>query len=188
LYGSAGRARYWRKLQTAINVAIPEFNPAGLAEYHEDEDRAFNTEAFRMINDIEKFLKVDIRRRLEDHFHQAWITQGIPVLVYKEASALAIEKNFAKGEGADPDDVEPWDCLHLINYLQILQKSSKNWEDIFQEQYSRPRDKSGNWKTKTAWLQELNRIRNIVSHAGTVKESEYNFVVGIHTWLGLRRE
>jgi DNA sulfur modification protein DndB len=100
--------------------------------------------------------------------------------------ALAIEKNFDKREEAD--DAEPWDCMHLINYLQIMQKSSKNWEEIFQEQYTRSGDRSGNWKTKGAWLLELNRIRNIVSHTGTVKESEYNFVVGIHTWLGFRSE
>lgn len=187
MYGSAGRARYWRKLQTAINIAIPEFNPPGLAEFHKDENTAFNTEAYRMINEIETFLKADIRRRLEDEFEQAWTTQGIPVQVYKDASNLAIEKNFDKREGRD--DVEAWDCMHLVNYLQIMQKSSKNWESIFQERYTRPGDKSRSWKDKASWMHELNRIRNKVSHAGTaVTEQEYNFVVAIHTWLVLQSE
>lgn len=187
MYGSTGRARYWRKLQTAINTAIPEFNPLGLADFHKDENTAFNTEAYRMINEIETFLKADIRRRLEDKLEQAWITQGIPVEVYKNASTLAIEKNFDKREEAD--DVEPWDCMHLINYLQIMQKNSKNWEIIFQERYTRPGDKSGSWRDKASWMQDLNRIRNKVSHPGTaVTEQEYNFVVAIHTWLVLQSE
>jgi DNA sulfur modification protein DndB len=187
MYGSAGRARYWRKLQTAINISIPEFNPPGLAEFHKDENAAFNTETYRLINEIETFLKADIRRRLEDEFEQAWITQGIPVQVYKDASTLAIEKNFDGREEAD--DVEPWDCMHLINYLQIMQKSSKNWESIFKERYTRPGDKSGSWKDKASWMQDLNRIRNKVSHPGTaVTEQEYNFVVAIHTWLVLQSE
>jgi DNA sulfur modification protein DndB len=187
MYGSAGRARYWRKLQAAINSAIPEFDPPGLTEFHEDENTAFNTEAYRMINEIESFLKSDVRRKLEDYFGQAWAKQGIPLQVYKDASTLAIEKNYDKREEAE--DAEPWDCMHLINYLQILQKNFKNWEAIFQERYTRPGDKSGSWKDKAAWLQDLNRIRNKVSHAGTpVTQQEYNFVVAIHTWLGLHNE
>jgi DNA sulfur modification protein DndB len=188
MYGSAGRARYWRKLQTAINIAIPEFDPPGLTEFHEDENTAFNTEAYRMINEIETFLKVDIRRRLEDNFGQAWSTQGIPVQVYKDASTLAIDKNFDKREEAD--DVEPWDCMHLINYLQIMPKSSKNWESIFQERYTRPQDKSGSWRDKASWMKDLSRVRNKVAHPGAsaVTEQEYNFVVAIHTWLGLQVE
>jgi len=187
MYGSAGRARYWRKLQGAINSAIPEFDPLGLAEFRENESTAFNADAYRMISGIEKFLKADVRRRLEDHFGQAWEKQGIPIQVLKEATAIAIDKNYDKREEAD--DVEPWDCMHLINYLQIFQKSFKNWEVIFQDRYTRPGDKSGGWKDKAAWLQELNRIRNKVSHAGTpVTEREYNFVVAIDTWLGLHDE
>lgn len=184
LYGSAGRARYWRKLQVAINAAIPEFNPPGLAEYVADETKAFNTESFNMIRDIETFLKADIRRRLQDRFGSRWFKDGVPLKVYQDATTLAAEKNR---ERDTTDEVEPWDCLHLSAYQQILQRDHKVWQELFEQQYTRPGEeaKPGGWKAKTSWLAELNRIRNENAHTYSVKESEYNFLVAIHTWLGL---
>ena len=184
LHGNAGRARYWRKLQIAINTAIPDFNPPGLTGFLTDESKAFNTESFKMLRDIEGFLKADIRRRLQDLFGARWFKDGVPVAVYQEASKLAIDKNRERDSA---DEVEPWDCLHLINYQQILQRDSKTWQEIFEEQYTRPGDeaKKGGWKAKSSWLTELNRIRNENAHSYSVKESEYNFLVRIHTWLGL---
>jgi len=185
LYGSAGRARYWRKLQIAINAATPVFSPPGLAAYMADEAKTFNTESFEMIRDIETFLKTDIRRRLQDHFGPRWFKDGVPMKVYQAASALAIEKN--RERDAD-DEVEPWDCLHLIDYQQILQNDSRAWQELFERQYTRPGEKArpGGWKAKTSWLSELNRIRNENAHTYSVKESEYNFLVAIHSWLDPR--
>jgi DNA sulfur modification protein DndB len=184
LYGSSGRARYWRKLQVAINTAIPEFNPPGLVEYVTDESKAFNTESFKMIRDIETFLKGDIRRRLQDRFGSRWFKDGVPLKVYEDASALAVAKNRERDAA---DEVEAWDCLHLIDYQQILQKDSKIWQEIFEQQYTRPGDEArkGGWRAKSSWLTELNRIRNENAHSYSVKESEYNFLVAIHSWLGL---
>jgi DNA sulfur modification protein DndB len=186
LYGSAGRARYWRKLQIAINAAKPEFEPAGLAEYVADEAKAFNTESFNMIRDIETFLNSDIRRRLEDHFGARWFKDGVPVKVYQNASALAIEKNR---EREPEEEVEPWDCLHLTDYQQILQKDFATWQELFEATYTRPGEesKSGGWKAKSGWMSELIRIRNENAHTYSVKESEYNYLVAIHAWLELDR-
>jgi DNA sulfur modification protein DndB len=182
LYGSAGRARYWRKLQIAVNKAVPEFDPPGLTAYVADEAKTFNTESFNMIRDIETFLKTDIRRRLQDRFGSRWFKDGVPRGVYQDAYTLAIDKNREKD--AD-DEVEPWDCLHLIDYQKILQHSFATWQELFERQYTRPGDESkpGGWKVRTSWLSDLNRIRNENDHAYSVKESEYDFVVAIHTWL-----
>ena len=186
LYGSAGRARYWRKLQIAIHSAIPEFNPPGLVEYMADESKAFNTESFKLIRDIETFLNTDIRRRLEDNFGSRWFKVGVPQKVYQRASALAVEKN--REREAD-EEVEPWECLHLIDYKEILQGDHAIWQELFAEQYTRPGEESkrGGWTARSDWLNELNRIRNENDHTYSVKESEYNFLVAIHTWLGLGR-
>jgi DNA sulfur modification protein DndB len=186
LYGSAGRARYWRKLQIAINAAVPEFNPTGLAAWVADEAQTFNTESFKMVRDIETFLKTDIRRRLQDRFRSRWFKDGVPAKVYQSASALAVEKNRERDVD---DEVEPWDCLHLIDYQEILQKDNKIWQELFERQYTRPGDraKPGGWRTKTSWVSELNRIRNENAHTYSVKESEYNFLMAIHTWLDLSR-
>jgi DNA sulfur modification protein DndB len=184
LVGNAGRARYWRRLQVAINTAIPEFNPPGLAEYVADETKAFNTESFNIIRDIETFLKTDIRRRLQDHFGSRWFKDGVPYKIYHDAMELAAEKNRDRDTA---DEVEPWDCLHLSAYQQILQHDHKTWQELFERQYTRPGEEArkASWRSKTSWLIELNRIRNENDHTYSVKESEYNFLVAIHTWLGL---
>lgn len=186
LYGSAGRARYWRKLQVAINGPIPAFNPPGLKAFMADEEKAFNEESFKMIRDIETFLKADIRRRLEDRFGARWIKDGVPFKVHQGAATLALEKN--RDRDVD-DEVELWDCLHLIDYQSVLQKDMKIWEEIFAEQYTRPGEerKPGGWRAKTDWMTQLNRIRNENAHTYSVKESEYNFLVAVHTWLGLNK-
>ena len=181
-YGSAGRARYWRKLQIAINSAIPEFDPPGLAGYMADESKTFNAESYNMLSDIETFLHADIRRRLEDHFGSRWFKDGVPQSVYQDASTRAIEKNREKDV---EEEVEPWDCLYLIDYQKTLQRNFTTWQELFAPQYTRPDEESkpGGWKAKTAWFGELNRIRNDVAHNRSVNESDYNFLVAIHTWL-----
>ena len=186
LYGSAGRARYWRKLQIAINAATPAFNPPGLAAYVADEAKTFNTESFNMVRDIETFLNADIRRRLQDHFGSRWFKDGVPMKVYQDASTLAIEKNRERDAN---DEVDPWDCLHLSYYRQILQRDFKTWQEVFEQQYTRPGEeaKPGGWKAKTSWMGELNRIRNENAHTYSVKESEFNFLSAIHAWLDLGR-
>lgn len=182
LYGSAGRARYWRKLQIAINSAIPEFKPPGLASYIADESKTFNSESFNMMRDIETFLHNDIRRRLQDRFGSRWFKDGVPQSVYQDASALAVDKNR---EREAEDEVEPWDCLFFVDHQKILQRDFATWQELFATQYTRPNDdsKPGGWKARTAWLSELNRIRNEIAHQYSVKESEYNFLVAIHRWL-----
>jgi len=184
LYGSAGRAQYWRKLQIAINEAKPDFNPPGLTEYVTNEAKAFNTESFNMIRDIETFLNADIRRRLEDHFGARWFKDGVPVKVYQNASGLAAEKNR---ERSSEEEVEPWACLHLTDYQQIFQKDFRTWEALFEEQYTRPGEEArpGGWKAKTGWMSELIRIRNENAHTYSVKESEFDYLVGVRTWLKL---
>jgi DNA sulfur modification protein DndB len=183
-YGSTGGTRYWRKLQAALADEVHGFEPLGLADYLADQDKKFNTEAFEIIRDIELFLKNDIRKRLEDHYGAAWFKKGLPVKVYREASTLAVDKNR---ELDSQDEVEPWDCLHLRDYQQILQDNHAVWVELFASTYTRPDDddKPGGWKAKTAWLSELNRIRNENDHTYSVKEAEYDLLVSLKTWLGV---
>ncbi len=184
LYGSAGRARYWRKLQIAIHEATPTFNPDGLTGYLQDEAKAFNTESFAMIRDIEMFLKTDVRRRLEDHFGPRWFKDGVPLKVYQSAISLAAEKNREKDSD---EEVEPWDCLVLTDYQQIFQHNYQLWQELFEKQYTRPGEEStkGGWKARTSWMSKLITIRNSNAHTYSVQESEYDFLVAVHTWLGL---
>jgi DNA sulfur modification protein DndB len=183
-YGSAGGTRYWRRLQEALASSVADFEPVGLAEYLADQDKKFNTEAFEIIRDIELCLKRDIRERLEDHYGPSWFKKGVPVKVYREASTLALEKNR---ELDSHEEVEPWDCLHIRDYQQILQHDHALWVELFSSTYTRPEDenKPGGWKAKTSWIAELNRIRNENDHTYSVKESEYDLLVSLKTWLGV---
>lgn len=183
-YGSAGSTVFWRRLQVALAAEVASFKPPGLSDYLEDQEKKFNTEAFEIIRDIEGFLKHDIRERLEDHFGADWFKKGVPIKVYREASGLAVEKNR---ELDAADEVEPWDCLHLRDYQQILQEDHGVWVELFATTYTRPDDetKSGGWKGKTSWIAQLNRIRNDTDHSYTVNKDDYNFLVSLKTWLDL---
>lgn len=182
MYGSGGPTRYWRQLLIAINSADPQFSPPGFADYLRDQKRQFNTESFEMIRDIEQFMNADIRRRLEDHYGARWLKDGVPFKVLTDATQLSLEKNRTR----DPDDeLEPWACLHLIDYQKIVTASHELWQDLFMKQYTRPGEekKSGGWKSRADWMIELNRIRNQNDHDYIVSEEEYEFLVSIKTWL-----
>lgn len=183
-YGSAGGTLYWRKLQSALAEAVDGFEPVGLSEYLTDQDKKFNTEAFEIIRDIEQFLKSDIRKKLEDTLGVDWFKKGVPFKVYREASSLAIDKNR---DLVFEEEVEPWDCLHIRDYQQILQNDHQVWVDLFASTYTRPddEDKPGGWRGKTTWLADLNKIRNENDHTYSVRESEYDFLVSLKTWLGV---
>ena len=183
MYGSGGSTRYWRRLQVAIRKGRPDFSPLGLDSFIEDEAKAFNTESFEMIRELETFLNRDVRRRLEDKFGGAkWFHLGVPRKVRESALLLMAQKNVE----LDPDDqVTEWDCLHLIDYQTIMVQSQEIWLELFAKRYTRPGEetKTGSWKARTNWLVELNRIRNENAHTYVVKPKEYEFLTGLTSWL-----
>jgi len=183
MYGSGGSTRYWRRLQAAIRQGRPDFAPPGLVSFLEDEAKAFNTESYEMIRELESFLNRDVRRRLEDKFGGArWFHLGVPRKVRESALLLMAQKNVE----LDPDDqVEAWDCLYFIDYQTIMVQSQEIWLELFAKQYTRPGEESkpGGWKTRSNWLVELNRIRNENAHTYVVKPKEYDFLTELTSWL-----
>jgi DNA sulfur modification protein DndB len=106
----------------------------------------------------------------------------VPRRIRAEAETLAVEKNL----DLDPDQrVGAWDCLHLINYHEIMTQSQEIWRDGFAQRYTRPGEESkpGGWKSRASWLVELNRIRNENSHTYVVKPAEYAFLTELTAWL-----
>ena len=182
LYGVAGRTRYWRLLQTAIREAKDTFEPDGLAQYLQDQEKAFNEESFKIIRDVEQGLKRDVRELLEIEFGAEWFKLGVPRKVYLGANALAAEKNLDR---AAHDEVEPWDCIHLIDYQKIMLQNHDLWKRRLEKRYTKPGDeeKAGGWKKRVGWLVEMNRIRNENDHSYSVKESEYEFLLELKAWL-----
>ncbi len=180
-YGTGQRAKYWRILQKAIHQNRKDFSPSGLEDFVKGEAKQFNTESFRMIRDIEIFLKTDFKDRLKKHYGEAWFKKGVPQTVYEDAGRLAMLKNR---EVEKEEEVEPWDCLNMIDYRKVAIYGA-NWKDVFERHYTRPGEEKiqGGKEEKTKWMQKLERIRNQNFHSYSVKEEEYDFLESLHNWL-----
>lgn len=181
-YGTGGRARYWRTLQKVINKARSDFDPKGLTKYWNDEAKVYNEESFKMIRDLEIYMKKDFMKRLKEFHGDIWFKSGLPKNVYDESIKRAADKNYeAKTKS---DEVEPWDCLNIIDYRKIA-TYGRNWSEIFEKHYTKPGEEkiSGGKDAKTSWMQKLERIRNQNFHSYSVKEDEYDFLCELNEWL-----
>ena len=181
-YGSGGALRYWRALQQGIRELRPEFNPVGLEAYLEEQEQQFNDEAMRLISAVESSIKRDIRERLEGKYGDSWFKAGVPTKIGKEAVARAATKTYESDSGKT---IEAWDCLHLIDYMEVLQYDNASWKELFESRYTRPGTEQlpGGWKKRSDWIRELNDVRNKTHHSHTVSQEEYEFVAEVHDWL-----
>lgn len=181
-YGTGGRARYWRTLQKAIHQIRPDFYPKGMDKYWNDEAKAFNEESFKMIRDLETYMKKDFNRKLKESYGENWFKSGLPKSVYDESNKRATDKNYEATSKSE--EVEPWDCLNIIDYRKIA-TYGRNWSDIFEKLYTKPGEEkiSGGKDAKTGWMQKLERIRNQNFHSYSVKEDEYEFLSELYEWI-----
>ncbi len=182
-YGTGGRVKYWRRLQKAINQSRKDFIPDGFSKYWQDEAKAFNEDSFRMIRDLETFMKNDFQQKLKDAFGNKWFKDGVPNAVHMDAVTRAAQKNLENSE-EENEDFEPWDCLNIIDYRKIA-TYGKNWSEIFEGCYTMPGEEKirGGKEEKTKWMQKLEKIRNQNFHSYSVKEDEYNFLSKLYKWL-----
>ena len=180
-YGTGQRAKYWRTLQRAIKRGRSDFNPPGLEEFIKDEAKQFNEDSFRMIRDIETFFKIDFKDRLQKAYGTNWFKKGVPANVYEDAGLLAMQKNR---DVEKHEEVEPWDCLNMIDYRKIVLYNT-NWREIFEKHYTKPGEEKmrGGKEDRTKWMVTLEKIRNQNFHSYTIKEVEYEFLRDIYEWL-----
>lgn len=186
-YGSGGKTKCWRDFEKAIFDVISDFCPEGLEEYINSLKRKYNEDSYRMIRDIELMLKNDFRQKLISKYGDDWFFKGLPKQVYNDAMYLFNEKQYESKQGGNTSgakQLEPWDCLTIINYRQIAIYGS-NWSELFEKEYIRPeeRKKGGNKNYKTEWMQKLNTIRNQNFHTYSVTSNEYEFILSLHKWL-----
>lgn len=180
-YGIGGDTKYWRTLQNVVRDTHNEFNPIGLDEFLLKEKKEFNTEAFEIIREIETFFNRDFKIRLISKFEDEWFDKGVPPKIQDNSVVMAQQKKRETGK-----KVEPWDCLHVIDYREI---ALKNWRDLFEKEYTRPNEKkiSGGKDAKTKWIVELNRLRNQNFHSYYVTKEEIEFLRELSIWL-LKKE
>jgi DNA sulfur modification protein DndB len=184
LRGSGAPAEYHHRFQAAVADVRPNFAPAGLEEWKSKQEKQFNTRSYEIIYDIEGFLKEDIRRRLQDKYGSTWWKTGVPDTVFQEANKLATQKKWQSEDGAD---VDWWDCLVLSDYHKILLHGTQAvWNELFDDTYTLLSEgKATSWKSKSSWMDRVIKIRNSISHGGSAAEDDYEFLVGVHTSLGL---
>ena len=191
--GASGPTKYWRKFQAAINEFYDDFNPEGLKEYVENEEKALNDISYRMIRDIESFMQNDFKEKLSERYGEEWAwKKGVPDKIADMAEDSMRKKNRTRSKAEETDE---WDNLDLIHYRTI---ADKNWSYMVKGEdgknknvnfmkiyYMRPGDESEKKENQHKWLVKLNDIRRIVSHVSSdqVGEEEYNFVKDIHDWL-----
>jgi DNA sulfur modification protein DndB len=182
MYGSGASTKYWRRMQQAINTAHPDFNPPRLAEWLADEAKEYNQEAQDMITNLEAFLKTDIRDRLREEYGASWFKDGVPRKLQVDAGMLAAERNVDR---PIDDQLEPWDCLYIVDYQAIMTLSQNVWKSLFEKRYTRPGDENrpGSWRARSGWLLELNDVRNDVFHGRSVSEEHHGFLVALTAWL-----
>ncbi len=178
-YGRVGDNKFWRILQQALHEKFKDFNPEGLEEYWRDNSMKFNEDAYKLIRDIELYIKDNIIKKLNEYYGENWFRLGCPKAVYDSAQKLASDKNYNKQAG-EPDEL-PQDQLHLIEYRDIMLYRS-NWSELFEKDFADPNIKGGREK-KTEWLCKLNQIRNQNFHTYSVKEEEYPLLKNIAEWL-----
>ncbi|ROR65797.1 DGQHR domain-containing protein [Agrococcus jenensis] len=178
-FGSGAPTKYLRKFQAAIAAEDASFEPEGLAEWLVDQKKQFNSESLTMVHDIEAFLKIEVRRVLEDNYGAEWYKKGVPKLVFEEASTLAAKKNWDQDLDSQ---VEWWDCLHVVDYQKIMRNGGmKTWNELFDSRFTLPSDaKASSWKDKSEWVTRFNEIRNTAFHGNAVSEEDYAFLLGLH--------
>lgn len=184
-YGTGGDAKYWRTLQIKVRERFPEFNPEGLDEHINKEEKAYNTRAFEIVREIETFFKKDFKEKLQDHYGNNWFKKGVPPQIGEEAAKLAYNKNLEIEN--EEDEWDEWDCMHIIAYRAI---AIKNWKEIFEPIYTRPHEKkiSGGKDAKTSWMVQLEKLRNKCVHSYYVNEDEYCFLEQLYDWLIMKDE
>ena len=176
-YGHSGRTEYWHKIQQVIHDSIIDFNPITLLKYQEEKQQFLNDLAIKYIRGIETHLKKVVKEKIETHFGKNWWKKGIPVKVYTNAEALASQKN--RDIEDEEKEIDPWDCLHIIDYRDII-THNKSW--ILKE-FTRLGDEQLNTEGKTEWLSKFNKIRNENVHSWKGLEDEIKFLEEIHNWL-----
>jgi DNA sulfur modification protein DndB len=188
--GAGGPVIYWRQFQIAIRNKNPHFNPEGLAAYIKKQERQLNDKTYKLIKDIELYLKEDIEKELIEKLTEEWAwKKGVPERVQDKAEELMRKKNR---ERSKEEETTEWDNLNLIHYEQIAEQ---NWSllnpetgkrDKFMEVlYTEPGTEKKNKKEQLAWFDKINKIRNIVSHASgeQINDEQFSFVENIHKWL-----
>ena len=176
LRGVQGQTRRTRNCQAAIREKIPDFNPAGLDQFIQQEKAQTNARAKEIIDHIERALQrvilEELRRECGED-ESGWWMLGIPKTV-----RLRVSERFEEDGGKRGGKEHYFD---LIDYSKI---ALQNWQ-IFEPILAY--GKAGLSKERRlSWMNFINEKRNIVAHpsaAVTLTLEELAQLEDYQAWL-----
>lgn len=176
LRGVQGQTTRTRRCQQAIHLQIPSFAPSGLKEFIELEKTQTNAKAKIFVDRIESTLQRTIVQELKQEFQSddsQWWIEGIPKGIRLKVSQRQEEDDNKRGEREFYFD--------LLDYRNIILNNWTLFDDLLgYGKTNMSKDK------RTAWINDVNEIRKIVSHASTGKAVSLEQLAQIEstdTWL-----
>jgi len=162
-----------REYQKQINENYPFFKPIGLEEWVVENSGTFNDSSKDITERIEHAIRNFVFDKLKEVYLDRWWIDGVPKEIQKSSAVIAIDKG-----NLEP----PENFIFLLDYKKIIERPA-NWPS-FKDFFADPQQKSGK-DNQVKWFDQLNEIRNKVSHPGRAKvtASEAQFLEELQTWL-----
>jgi len=160
-----------REYQKIISDHHPAFKPVGLDEWIVENSGIHNDSARESTEYLEHSIRLFVFEKLKELHLERWWMDGVPKEIQKNAVNLSIDKG---------NEEPPENFVFLLDYKKIVEKK---WTD-FKDYFCDPEIKSGK-EAQLKWFDQLNEIRNKVSHPGRAKvtTSEAEFLEKLRSWL-----
>lgn len=163
-----------RRCQKGIRDRIPDFNPAGLDKFLEEEMAQTNKKARDIVDYIETTLQSLVLEELQREFgtdESQWWILGIPKQIRIEATKRWEDDNHSRGD--------PWRYFDLIDYRIIALAHWTTFQDILG--YGK-----GSKDRRTHWIRYVSDIRNPLAHISSgvsISISQLNQLQEYKQWL-----
>ncbi len=165
-----------RRVEEFVQNLDASFDPPGLKEFLSREKAQTTTQAFELLQGIERVLQSTILSELKSEFGSQeadWWFAGVPKSVRKKVDDRINEEGGKKGGREENFD--------LLDYRDIAEA---NWQ-LFEVPLARGK---GNKQARTKWLVDVNDLRKPVMHASKgqslpITEEQVAFLDEIHRWL-----
>jgi DGQHR domain-containing protein len=176
LRGVQGQTRRTRNCEQAIRQAIPDFNPAGLDQFIQQEKAQTNIKGKEIIDRIERTLQRAVLEELRRECGaEDWWMTGVP-----KGVRVKVSERFQEDDGKRGGQENYFD---LLDYQKI---ALENWE-LFEPLLAY--EKAGKKEARIRWLGIVNEKRNIVSHpsaAITLTLEDLSLLEDYDRWLAAR--
>ena len=175
-YGSSGYRNSAMRVMTLVNEQYPDFEPEGLKEFLTQSEEGNIELARNLVNGIEKGIR-NVTFRVLDNGYQGgvddWWRPAVPQSIRQSAAQRA--------EGSD-EQGEYHEFLNLLDYKHIAENNWQHFDRVWAHSASE-RSK----KAQLGWFDDLNPIRNRLSHTGRqyITEQELEWLQALDSHVNI---